>query len=411
MRRLFQIFMLSVLLPLLPSAVFGEVPSDGFAVVDSTITASLLTCSPGQEVYELYGHTAIRVKWTEARGDTIFPRDVVYNFGLFDFNQPHFVWKFTLGECDYIVGPMMLPRFLAEYEYRGSSVTEQVLALKTYEARRLLLTLDSLCRPENRTYRYNIFRFNCTTKARDVIEQCVDGQVVYPVRPRRNSFRTILHQFTEGHPWAREGNDLLLGAEADTLLCERDEQFSPIYMMQYLDSAFVDRGRQEYTPLMSERHELLAANPELQQRAAEELPQFPLTPRALWWSLFALGLLCAVVELVRRRVLWPVDAVLMTLQGVAGCLVAFMMLFSEHATVGSNWQVWVLNPIPLFFVYAVVKADIRRQRTLYHSFAAVWLTLFLVLYAVLPQDFSALILPLALLLLSRAVLHLLIYKR
>ena len=101
----------------------------------------------------------------------------------------------------------------------------------------------------------------------------------------------------------------------------------------------------------------------------------------------------------------------MTLQGVAGCLVAFMMLFSKHATVGSNWQVWVLNPIPLFFVYAVVKADIRRQRTLYHSFAAIWLTLFLVLYAVLPQDFSALILPLALLLLSRAVLHLLIYKR
>lgn len=410
MRRLYHIFLLSVLLPLLPSAAFGLVPNDGFTLVDSTITASFLTCSPGQEVYELYGHTAIRVQWTETSSDTILSRDIVYNFGLFDFNQPHFVWHFTLGECDYIVGPMFLDRFLAEYEYRGSSVTEQVLALKTYEARRLLLALDSVSRPENRTYRYNFFRSNCTTKARDIIEQSIDGEVIYPARPRRNTFRTILHQFTEGHEWARESNDLLLGADADTMLVERDEQFSPIYMMQYMDSAFVDRGRTEYAPLVSERRELLAANPELQQMAAAELPQLPLSPRALWWTLLAIGLIIAAIEFYRRRVCWPVDAVLMTLQGLAGCLVVFMMLFSVHPTVASNWQVWVLNPIPLFFVYSVVKADIRRQRAVYHLGAAVWLFLFIVLFFILPQDFSELILPLALLLLSRAVVHLIIYK-
>lgn len=411
MRRLLHIWLLALLLPLLPSAVCGQVARDGFTLVDSTVTASLLTCSPGQEVYELYGHTAIRVQWTEAQDDTIYPRDVVYNFGLFDFNQPHFVWHFTLGECDYIVGPMTMPRFIAEYESRGSSVTEQVLALLPHEAERLLMTLDSLCRPENRTYRYHIFRCNCTTKARDVIEQCVDGKVVYPIRPRRNTYRSILHQFTEGHEWAREGNDLLLGAAADTLLLERDEQFSPIYMMHYLDSAFVDRGRTAYSPLMAERRELLAADPELQQLAAEELPQFPFTPAALGWTILVIGLLIAAFELFRQRVCWPVDALLMTAQGIAGCLVLFMALCSEHPTVASNWQVWVLNPIPLFFVYDVVKSDIRRQRSVYHIGAAVWYALFVVLYAVLPQDFSELILPLALLLLSRAVLHLIIYKK
>ena len=410
MRRLIHILLLAMLLPMLPNSMFGQVERDGFVPIDSTVTASLLTCSPGQEIYELYGHTAIRLQWTEARGDTIYPRDIVYNFGLFDFNQPHFVWHFTLGECDYIVGPMMLVRFLAEYECRGSSITEQVLALKHYEAKRLLMTLDSLCRPENRTYRYNIFRTNCTTKARDVIEQCVDGNVIYPIRPRRNTFRTILHQFTEGHEWAREGNDLLLGAAADTLLVERDEQFSPIYMMQYLDSAFVDRGRMEYAPLMAERRELLAANPELQQLAAGELPQFPLSPRTLWWLILIVGLISAVIECVCKRVCWPIDAVLMTLQGLAGCLVLFLGLFSEHPTVATNWQMWVLNPIPLFFVWSVVKADIRRQRSVYHIGAAVWLSLFIAFYAFLPQDFSELILPLALLLLSRAIVHLIIFR-
>lgn len=410
MRRLHTILLL-LLSAWLPSLSCGQVPAPGFAVVDSTVTVSLLTCSPGQETYELYGHTAIRVQWLEAAGDTLCPHDLVYNYGLFDFNQPYFVWHFTLGECDYIVAPTPRDRFLMEYAYRGSSVTEQVLALKTYEAKRLLLALDSVCRPENRSYRYNIFRSNCTTKARDIIESCIDGQVIYPARPRRNTFRTILHEFTRGHEWAREGNDLLLGAEADTLLTERDEQFSPIYLMYYVDSAFVDRGRTEYTPLVRERLEMLAANPVNQQRAAEALPDVPVSPRVLGWLLLLAGLCLAAFELWRRRVCWPVDAVLMTLQGLAGCIVLFMVLCSEHPTVASNWQVWVLNPVPLFFVYAVVRADIRRERCIYHAFAASCLLLFLVLYTLIPQDFSELLLPLALLLLSRAVLHLLIYKR
>ena len=245
MRRLYHILLLAVLLPLFPSAASAQVPNDGFAIVDSTITASLLTCSPGQANYELYGHSAIRIQWTEVAGDTIAPHDLVYNFGLFDFEQPFFVWHFTLGECDYIVAPSPLNRFLLEYDYRGSSVTEQVLALKSFEAKCLLLALDSVSRPENRQYRYNIFSNNCTTKARDIIESCIAGEVIYPIRPRRNSYRTILHEFTEGHEWAREGNDLLLGAAADTLLTERGEQFSPIYLMHYFDSAFVDRGRTE----------------------------------------------------------------------------------------------------------------------------------------------------------------------
>ena len=207
---------------MVPSASSGQVPSDGFTVVDTSVVASLLTCSPGEEIYELYGHTAIRMRWTEARGDSAFTYDAVFNFGVFDFNQPHFAWHFTLGECNYIVAPALTSQFLMEYERRGSSVTEQVLALCPYEALGLLHALDSVSRPENRTYLYNIFRNNCTTKARDIIEESIYGKVRYAVHPQRNTFRTILHEFTEGHPWAREGNDLLLGATVDTVITERD---------------------------------------------------------------------------------------------------------------------------------------------------------------------------------------------
>lgn len=407
MKRLLHIILLALLLPMVPSASSGQVPSDGFIVVDTSVVASLLTCSPGEEIYELYGHTAIRMRWTEARGDSASTYDAVFNFGVFDFNQPHFTWHFTLGECNYIVVPALTSQFLMEYERRGSSVTEQVLALRPYEAVGLLHALDSVSRPENRTYLYNIFRNNCTTKARDIIEESIYGEVRYAVQPRRNTFRTILHEFTDGHPWAREGNDLLLGATVDTAITERDEMFSPIYMMHYADGAFIDADQLGMRPLVAERRELLAANPERQAAVAARQSFIPLTPAVVGWGVLVLGLLIALWEWRRGRVCWPMDAVLMTLQGLAGVLLTFMALFSQHPGVASNWQVWVLNPLPLLFVPLVLRADIRGQRCMYHRFAVLWLGAFVVLYFILPQHFSQIILPVALLLLSRAILHLL----
>ena len=194
------------------------------AELDSTLRVSLLTCSPGSATYELYGHTAIRARSERDRFD------VVYNYGLFDFNQPNFVWHFVLGECDYMVGREHFPLFEYAYKLRGSSITEQVLNLYPQEAQELLQALEENCLPENCTYRYNIFRENCTTKARDIIEAHIYGRLRYPMRPRRFTIRQMLHQFTAGSPWDEAGNDMLLGTEVDTLLTERNETFLPIYM-------------------------------------------------------------------------------------------------------------------------------------------------------------------------------------
>ena len=373
-------------------------------VPDTTLRVSLLTCSPGPATYELYGHTALRVHSEQ------YHYDEVYNYGVFDFRQEHFVWHFVLGECDYMVAREGYPYFEFDYRRRGSSITEQVLNLQPREALALVVALEENCRPENCTYRYNIFRNNCTTKARDMIESHVFGRIIYPARARRNTYRTILHQFTAGSDWDEAGNDLLLGVEADTLLTERDEMFSPIYMMWYADSAMIARGYQRYDPLVCETNILLEADAARMAEATAEEPSFPLSPQALCWVLVALGVLLAVWEWRRRRMVWGVDVLLMTLQGLAGILVMFMMLFSEHPAVGSNWQVWVLNPLPLLFIPAVARADRRRQLCLYHTFSAAILSAFLLLSIVLPQDFSPVIYPLALLLLSRAIAHLCQYS-
>ena len=396
---------LSILLAALCSAVMlcAQTAETPVVPVDSTLTVSLLTCSPGHQIYELYGHTAIRVRSERNHFDLAF------NYGVFSFDQPHFVARFLLGKCDYLVLPCDLDVFMVEYQRRGSSVTEQVLNLTPAEATRLTQALFDNARPEHRSYRYNFLTDNCTTRARDIIEENIDGNVVYPVRNPRFTYRQLIHQFTKGHPWAEEGNDLLLGVDMDSLVSQRAEMFLPSYMQNYADSAMIryTYGR-NFRPLVRETNVLLPANTQRASADAASQPSFPLTPVQLGWALLALFVLLLVWEQWRGRIVWAVDIVLMLIQGLSGLLLTVMMLWSEHPGVASNWQVVVLNPLPLFAIYAVVKADIRRKPCLYHRWAAIVLLLFLVAVPFAKQDFSAIVVFLALYLLTRAVSHLLI---
>ena len=152
----------------------------------------MLTCEPGTEIYALFGHTALRFE------DPSRDIDWVFNYGVFSFNTPNFVYRFVKGETDYQLGIVPFRYFEAEYAMRGSSVYQQTLNLKPDEKLRLWHLLEENYLPQNRVYRYNFFYDNCTTRARDRIEQCIDGKIEYPEAPGGLSFRDIVHQYTEG---------------------------------------------------------------------------------------------------------------------------------------------------------------------------------------------------------------------
>lgn len=130
-----------------------------------SIRISLLTCAPGEEIYSLFGHTAIRYE-EPARGI-----DRVYNYGLFSFNTPNFTLRFALGNADYRLGVEDYRHFAVEYEYFGRSVWQQTLNLTAEEQQQLITLLEENYRPENRIYRYNFFYDNCATRPRDKVEE------------------------------------------------------------------------------------------------------------------------------------------------------------------------------------------------------------------------------------------------
>ena len=85
-------------------------------LTDSTKHVSLLTCDPGNEVYSLYGHTAVRYQ------DTAKDIDIAINYGMFSFNKPFFILRFIFGLTDYEMGVFPYERFMAEYRFTQRGV-------------------------------------------------------------------------------------------------------------------------------------------------------------------------------------------------------------------------------------------------------------------------------------------------
>lgn len=361
--------------------------------------ASVLTCSPGDEVYSLYGHTALRIK------DDSLGVDYVFNFGVFDFNTDYFIWKFTLGQTDYILMPVSYKDFMYEYETRGSEVKAQVLNLSQQEADDLFQYLIRTSRPENRTYRYNYLTNNCTTRVMDCVEGCINGSVSYSWDTDPETYRQIMHQYTVDSPWAQDGNDILLGADVDTTLSLRAKCFVPENYSRALDGAIIRDLTADSRPMVRRTEILLAAKPHV------VVKDFPLSPMTVGWMAFVLMLLVAVIEYRCRRMIWLLDALILPIHGLAGALLLFVFLFSEHPTLGSNWQIWVLNPLPLVAMPYIIKAAWRKHRTLWHYILGAMLISFLLFIPWIPQHLCSMMIPLTLTLATRPVSWMINYGR
>lgn len=338
---------LFVVAALFPVRTFAqEVPG---RVNPDSLHIYLLTCSPHQEVYSLYGHTAIRIV-NEQTG-----MDVAINYGVFNFNAPNFVLRFVFGLTDYEMGIYPTDLFEREYRHYGSGVTQQEINLTADEKLRFFAAVEENYREENRVYRYNYFYDNCTTRARDIIEHSISGRVEYREEvPEGTTFRELIHQMNTDHPWARLGNDLLLGIGADRQLTFREMQFLPHTMMFAAQKAEIVDGKGVRRPFVKAETEMIDEGVQVVEK------EFPLAPMQCAVVLVALVIAASVVEYRMRRYLWYVDGLLLLLHGIVG-LVLTAMIFSQHPTVSANTQILLFCPLQLLFGWQAV-SRYRRGR-------------------------------------------------
>lgn len=363
----------------------------GYPIAPENTQISLLTCSPGDLIYELFGHTAIRIQ------DDSHKLDFVVNYGLFDFEQPHFVYRFVRGKTDYTVGVSYTRSFIQSYAERGSSITESTLNLTLAEKQDLLNRLNENLQPENRIYRYNFIYNNCATKVRDIFDMSIKRKLSYPTHVDSYSFREAIMLYTETAPWSQLGFDLCLGARADRTATQREMLFLPEVLGETYASAMLTDSI-GIQPLCLQTSQIIPATQE---------------KGTAWFSptlcayLLLLMVLYASFFLNKHKIwLKRMDVVLFTINGIGGCIILFLILYSQHPFTGQNYNILWMNPLTLFPLITCIFPFMKKINGLFYLGATVMFLGFVIVMPILPQVFNLAVLPWVLTLLLRSYLRL-----
>lgn len=346
-------------------------------VGDSTII-SLITCSPGEEVYAKFGHTAIRVK------DVARKYDIVFNYGIFSFDTDNFYWKFVKGDTDYQLGVSETSFFLPEYAKRNSIVWEQILNLNTQEKIKLVSSLLGNYEPENRVYRYNFIFDNCSTRPRDKIASSVNGYIRYHQTNEPSTFRHWIGEYVGSDTWVKFGIDLIFGVDADNIATQTDSQFLPEVLMSDFQNAEIVTLDGQQRKLVENR-----ANVLIQKDSNQNLESnFLLKPLSLSFLILFIGIIVTLWDVKKKKHNKTFDSILHLMTGLAGVVAFFMMSFSSHPLVNANLNFLWLNPINVVLAILLWAKPMRRILFVYGLFNLGLLLTALVVFSLSIQSFN-----------------------
>ena len=338
------------------------------------IKLSLLTCSPGEDLYSIFGHTAIRIT------DTTNQIDVIFNYGTFDFYDPNFYSKFVKGKLDYFVSTDNPYDFFIAYNQEKRNITEQVLNVPDSVKNQIYSYLQNNLLPLNRNYKYDFLYNNCTTKIRDLLKKYLDLSFKKAVVQPNFTFRNAIHVYLNKtkSPWNKLGIDLLLGSRIDKIMTNEESNFLPENLMLTIAN--------NSTLLQSTNQ-----NPSENQLIFK--PAF-IHPVILFGLLAALIAFCSFKVSSNK---WSKVLVktYVFITGLIGVLLLFMWLGTNHGACANNYNLlWSLptNVVGAFFMF---KENGFRKKYFFIAFIIQNLTL--AAWFFMPQDMNLGFLPIVIL--------------
>lgn len=304
-------------------------------------TISVLTCGVGDELYSQFGHSAFRIK------DHLTGLDLVYNYGMFDFDDPNFYTNFAKGKLIYKMGYTDISNFYAQYQWENREVKEQVLNLTPAQERKLIDFLQNNIKPENTKYQYDFLFNNCATKITEVLNEVLDNKIVY----NRNhitthyTFRDLINNNVPYNTWANVGINIALGSVIDAKASKVEHDFLPSYIFHSLQAAKLDRKPLVKVPktlIKRDSNKLLISN-------------FYLSPLFIF-SVIALFILwitiCNYRNNTRSKFL---DFTILFITGLVGFFVALLWFATNHTATANNYNLlWAFVP-NLFVSFSIFK--------------------------------------------------------
>jgi hypothetical protein len=214
-----------------------------------------MTMGNGDEVWERFGHNAIRI--VDASRGT----DSVYNWGTFDFAQPHFLQRFMTGNTLYWMQGDGMAETLAAYRYHNRSVWVQELNLTPAERAGVRDFIAWNAQPEHRYYRYDYYLDNCSTRVRDVIDRVIGGQLKATISPRltNTTYRFHTQRALQFDRTVALGTNIGLGEVADRPISEWEESFLPARLQAHVREVQLRGADGIVRPLVKSEQQLFAA--------------------------------------------------------------------------------------------------------------------------------------------------------
>lgn len=371
---------------------FQNVPFLSAQKITSKAEISLITCSPGtEELYAHFGHSAFRVK------DTTTNTDIIFNYGVFDFDTPNFYWKFIKGKLKYKLAVQPTYHFFQMYAREGREVKAEKLILTEEEKSDVIDFLKWNYKPENRYYIYDFFYDNCSSKLWDVVKARMNTDYVFDLEDyEKKTFRQMLHEYLENARWAGFGIDIALGLPADKTADVEEQMFLPDYLSNNM------RKVQRETTVDGSRHLLATENIIVQEKNNKEdvsfVGQIFNNPVMIAWVFLGLILLLTIfgTHSIKRRF----DIIFFSATGLLGLFLLFLWTGTDHTAMNENMDMLWANPLSAFYVFSLLK----NHTTLLKIFTAlitVSILILLIGWTALPQQFNPAVIPLALLILVR----------
>ncbi len=344
---------------------------------DSTIwndvQISLLTCDPSDGIEMYFGHSAIRVK---SPG-----QDIVFNYGTFDFDTPNFVLKFMRGQLPYALKVNRFGTFISIYNDEKRAVYEQIFNLNIKQKQDVFEFLKNNAKPENAYYKYDFFFDNCATRIRDVFQSNLTDSLHFPTYKTKTTFRNILHEYLEHHPWTKLGIDIIIGSKADRTATTSEQMFIPDYLSSNLGNTMINKA-----PLTSESSQIL-----LHERITSDKPSL-LHPMVI--GLMAMLWLWLLYYKSKFKSLKILRNTIYSLFIIGGLVITFLWFFTDHDATKINYNIFWINPLIMMLFFT--KGALRNYILMVFIIATILCTL-LMSVLVIPQQHPSLLLSLVLL--------------
>jgi hypothetical protein len=309
-----------------------------------SIVVSVLTMGPGQELFERFGHQSIRIH------DVTTGLDSAYNWGMFSFEQPHFITRFLTGDTKYWMQGFPSVPLISAYRDSGRAVWEQELSLTAAEKDSLWRYIKWNAREENKWYRYDYYRDNCGTRVRDVLDMVLGGSLGRALAAREHgvTYRSETLRLALAYPFINFGMDFVLGRPADATLSAWDEMFIPMRLQELIRDVRVRHSDGTRGALVLSERQLVV---DQRYQDADTPPDYFLPALGLGLLLSAVLLATALPSGTSAPARWCVGIIgsaWSLLAGVTGLLLLCAELFTRHAAyMGHNVNVLLATPASL----------------------------------------------------------------